>query len=204
LAFGLCGTAAQAAVLVSNAPNLAYGTNMSFALVADDFSLGGTSDITGLRFWTLQSASTDYRGSVYWAIHGDSSGAPGAVLQSGTSTVAETPTGNTAGFGYDEYVIDIGVSFQLQAGTYWLALQNAPLGSSDPTEMLWEYSDTGGASGQYIDFQGDGASWLDAGANHAFEILGDGAGQVPEPATVVLLAGGLLAVRLVRRQRLAA
>jgi hypothetical protein len=189
------------ASLVSYAPNQAYGTNMSFALVAENFSISGAGPfaVNSLQFWSLMSATTDYRGSVYWAVYSDATGGPGSVLFSGTASPTASATGKSSAFGYDEYLFDFAVNFSLAADTtYWLALQNAPLGSTDPTEMLWGYSSDGLAgNGQYKDFSlGADPDWLDTDAQHAFSINSDGPNDVPAPATLLLALTGLFAARV--------
>lgn len=207
-AAALCFSAVgHTATLVNNAPNLTSGTNMSFALVAENFSLGGSGsyDISNLQFWSLMQTAGDYSGSVYWAVYSDVAGSPGSVLHSGTAAVAPTATGSSSGFGYGEYLFDIAVNFNLAAGgTYWLALQNGALGSTTPSEILWENSNSGLAGdGKYVDFQ-VGPDWLDAGAQHAFRVIGERVGDppppgVPTPATWLLALGGVLgATRMAR------
>jgi hypothetical protein len=201
-AIALCWSAvSHTAPLVSYAPNQVSGTNMSFALVAENFSIAGPGPfaVTSLQFWSLMSASTDYRGSVYWAIYSDAPGEPDSVLFSGTASPNPSATGNSSSIGYAEYLFDFNVSFSLAGDTtYWLALQNAPLGSADPTEMLWGYSDDGlSGNGQYKDFQlGANPDWLDAEAQHAFAINGDRPNDVPAPATLLLALTGLFAARV--------
>ena len=205
LAMGFC-VASHGAVLVSQAPDQVSGTNMSFAQVADNFSLGFVVNLTSIKFWSVQSAPGDYSGSVFWSIYSDASGSPGSVLFSDTATPAAVATGNSTGFGYDEYEFNIAVAFQLLAGDYWLALHNGPLSQTDSVEMLWATSTSGvGPSGQYDDL-GDApdGGWLDSGNEHAFELSGDRVviqpPGIPEPSTLALLFCGLLAARSVRRQ----
>ena len=207
LAFGTCA-ASQAAIVVSNPPDQVYGTNMSFALVADNFTLGGIYDISSIKFWSIQSTAADYSGNLYWAIYSDAPGSPGAVLQSATTAVAALATGNSTGFGYGEYVFDIAVNFQLAAGDYWLALQNDALGSTTSTEMLWETSSAGIApAGQYRDFLINPSDWVDTGNEHAFQLNGQLVGDpppppggVPEPSTLALVFASLAAAVALRRQ----
>ena len=198
LALGLAH-AAQAAIVFNNgAPNQVFGVNMSGNVVAEDFSIGSTTDVTNLRFWSIQSAIGDYSGSLSWAIYGNAGTQPGAVLQSGIASPAATSTGLSTGFGYREFVFDIATVFQLVAGNYWLGLANNPLNPANPSEMLWETTGGGiGSNALYL----DGPSWINSGSNLAFFIEGTpaGPGTVPEPSTLPLLVIALVAAGLVRR-----
>ena len=196
--------ASYSATIVSNLPNQTSGTNMSFAQVADNFTLGFDINLTKLRFWSVQATPGDYSGAVFWAIHSNAAGSPGTVLFSGTAAPAATATGLNTGFDYDEYIFDFAAAGLLTAGDYWLSLQNSALGSTNATEMLWETSSGGTApAGQYIDFT-DNQGWIDSGNEHAFQIIGDrvviAPPTVPEPTTLALLLGALVAAGTVRRQ----
>ena len=196
--------ASYSATIVSNLPNQTSGTNMSFAQLADNFTLGFDINLTNLRFWSVQATPGDYSGAVFWAIHSNAAGSPGTVLFSGTAAPAATATGLNTGFDYDEYIFDFAAAGLLTAGDYWLSLQNSALGSTNATEMLWETSSGGTApAGQYIDFT-DNQGWIDSGNEHAFQIIGDRVviepPTVPEPTTLALLLGALVAAGTVRRQ----
>lgn len=199
LALGLA-QAAQAAIVFNNgAPNQNYGVNMSANVVAEDFSIGSTTDITNLSFWSIQSAAGDYSGSLSWTIYSNAGAAPGAVLLSGIASPVATPTGLSTGFGYREFVfVGISAVIQLFAGTYWLGLANNPLNPGNPSEMLWETTGGGiGSNALYL----DGLNWIDSGSHLAFFIEGTPAvpGTVPEPSTLPLLVIALVAAALVRR-----
>ncbi|MCV2368656.1 PEP-CTERM sorting domain-containing protein [Roseateles oligotrophus] len=203
VALGFSQAAMSAAVYDNGVPNQGWGTQMSEFQVADNFSISAASDISKIRFWSIQSAANDYSGSVYWAIYSNAAGAPGALIQGGVSaTIAESATGLQTGFEYAEYMLDIAVNFTLGIGDYWLGLHNGALGNTDPTEMLWATTATGAAvAGQYL----DGADWIDSGNEHAFLLEGRAVvqppgGDVPEPASWSLALAGLLAAGAVRRK----
>lgn len=193
--------ASQAAIVYNNgAPDRVSGTNMSGNQVAEDFIIGATTDITNIRFWTIQSTAGDYSGNLFWAIYSNSLGQPNAVVQGGAAVaVTETATGLSTLFNYAEFVIDIPVAFQLAAGTYWLGLANSPLDPADPSEMLWETTASfGSLDGLYL----DGADWFGTGNDHAFLIEGRNVivppPGIPEPGTLALLVGALFAARVTR------
>jgi len=197
LTLGLSFVAHGAVIHDNGAPDQIFGVNMSNFVVAENFSIAAATDITNIRFWSVQSLLADYLGDVFWAIYANSASLPGAVVQ-GNTTAAITPTatGNSTGFGYAEYVFDIPVTFQLAAGNYWLGLSNSPLNTVTPTEMLWSTTSVGnGSAAQYL----DAGNWLDSGSELAFRLDGDVAG-IPEPATFILLTGGLAAAAFLRRK----
>jgi len=200
-ALGLCSAASAVTLYDNGAINLVSGTGMSEFQVAENFTLTGALtnfNFTNLRFWSIQSAAADYKGSVYWAVYSNGASQPGSILFGGTTAaVTGTATGGSTGFGYGAYVYNIPVSFTLPAGNYWLGLHNGALANITPSEMLWATTTTQiGSFGLYR----DGANWISSLNEHAFLLEGT-AVPIPEPTTVALLLAGLLGtVGVVRRR----
>jgi len=193
--------AVQGALIYNNgSPDQVSGTNMSEFLVAENFTLSAAADITNIRFWSIQDAETSYTGSVYWAIYSNVLNQPGSILDGGvTAAILGMATGNSTGFGYAEYVFNIPVAFQLAVGDYWLALHNGALSNITPSEMLWSTTTAAiGSSSLYLDPLG----WISSGNEQAFQLDGTpvSPGSVPEPSTLALLFGGLLATAFLRRK----
>lgn len=207
----LCALLACAAVLVAaplaahagggvvydnGAPDHQSGNNMGFAWQADDFSLAAGASITGLSFWSLE-ADGAYRGSISWSILSDANGAPGGtVIASGTeSSIARTGLGSWLGL--DEFRNDFSLAtpLALEAGTYWLVLHNgAASDTGDPNEFLWETSALNGST-PGMEMLDSGAPWSSNFNEHAFQVS-----AVPEPASVLMLAAGLMLAGWIRRR----
>ena len=201
-----------APVYNNGAPDQAYGTQMSEVVVAEDFTLGAMTTIANIQFWSIQSAATDYRGSVYWVVYSNVLGLPGAILFGNTAVATPAvATGNSTAFGYAEYEFNIDVvDFTLAAGNYWLGLHNGPLASIDATEMLWETTASSIVSeSKYFDST---SSWVGAGTHLAFALDGTGVvvppppppppppTGVPEPGTLALVGLAVLVARVARRK----
>lgn len=206
----ICGLLACAAVLAAplaahaggvtvydnGAPDHQSGNNMNFAWQADDFSVGAGASVTGLSFWSLE-ASGAYRGSIAWSIMSDAPGAPGGtVIASGTES-SITRTGLGSYLGLDEFRNDFVLSapLALGAGTYWLVLHNGSATDfGDTSEFLWETTGANGSTPGMEMLDGSGP-WTGNFNEHAFLVS-----AVPEPASVLMLAVGLLLAGYMRRR----
>jgi hypothetical protein len=188
--------AASAGTVHDNgAPNHESGNNMGYAYQAEDFSFGGGS-INGVSFWSLEAADA-YRGSISWAIVGDNGGSPtGTILASGMeSGVSRTSIGSYLGLTEFSNAFSLSSSLSLGAGTYWLVLHNGSFDNlGDPNEFLWETTTLDGRMGGMESFDG-GATWTGNFNEHAFQVS-----AVPEPASVLMLAAGMLLVGALRRR----
>ena len=167
-----------------------WTVNFGFA-VSDSFTLNSTSTVNGLEF-----------GSVMF---------PGDVLESAEVSVTSQEFGGTTYFDQNVSFTASGCvdnefgymvctqtgSFdgpQLNAGTYWLNLQNAVTNTGDP--VYWDEN-----SGPSL------ASENTVGTipSEAFTILGrqsSGTGSTPEPSSIVLFGSGIVGVAGLLRRKL--
>lgn len=181
-----------AIVFDNGAPDHQSANNLGFAWQADDFTLSTGTSITGFRFWSLE-AKDAYRGSISWLI---TRALGGTAIASGTlDTVRRTGLGESLGL--DEYLNELSLTapLALGSGTYWLVLHNGGFGDlGDPNEFLWATSAANGSLRGMESFDG-GATWTSNFNEHAFQVS-----AIPEPASVAMLAAGMLIVACTRRR----
>lgn len=183
------------------------GSNLTSFVQAQDFNIGFTSNLTGIRFWSLEATPNDFSGQIGYRILSDAGGTPGAtVLDSGLVSPTRIAAGSVLGLNQFQNDFAINVA-GLTAGTYWVELHNGPLGNnSDLTQYYWSWADIGGANaattrGQEDDLLVAGVSWLTNDAEHAFAVFGD---RVPDPNPTPVpgtLALAFLALGLIARSR---
>jgi hypothetical protein len=190
----------HAAVIVNNGvPNQSGGANMNGFREADDFTVAGPTQIQQIRFWSLQGSAADYSGSISWSICGDASGAPGASCTSGSSSPAGAATGNSA-LGLVEYVYEFATNVLLQAGNYWLVLQNGS-NAAQAGDFYWAFADDTQGNSQSLELAVADPQWTGNLAELAFQLEGERVAPpgVPEPGSL-LLAATALAAAFVRRR----
>lgn len=192
---------ATAQVLYNNGtPDGTDGVSVSpFSTQAEIFTLGSNS-IAGAFQWyafadgftVVPTLTADY----HWAIRNDDGGTPGTFVTDGTVTggvgtltgfACCDGSGKYAGYFFDQSIAPV----SLGAGSYWLTLDNFDDGALG--RGYWAVSGSSGSA----EFSQDGGvtftPYFETGL--AFSILGpESVAVTPEPATLPLLATGLVAI----------
>jgi hypothetical protein len=192
---------ASAGVLYDNGPInggiIAWTINEGFA-VTDSFELATNSTVTGVNFgaWAFGG---DTPLSVDWIISTSNAFDGSTSVGSGTASLTNAFQ-VTNGYGYNVYQSNFSVgSRQLNAGTYWLQLQNAVTTNAYP--LYWDEND--GLSLAYENTIGQLGSGSDPpGGSESFQILGAVGTATPEPSSLALFGSGILLMAGVLRRKL--
>jgi hypothetical protein len=185
-----------------NAWTIDYGLELG-----NSFVLTGNSTIQSINI-ALWVAPGDNLTSVDWQILANNGSNPltGTILESGTTSPDATllESGNAWGYNIYEESFDI-TPLALSGGTtYWLTIQNAVVPSGD--FIFWDQSD--GPSTFYHNtlgyFPGPPGGYSCGGlctGSESFQLLGTSGPTVPEPGTLLLLGGALIALAGIRRKK---
>src|SRR5258708_7079973 len=117
------------------------GSQMSDTYQGQDFVLSALSNLTDVRFWSLEASGADYTGSIFYQIVNNSGGVPGlTVYDSGLLSPTRVAAGTVLGF--NQFQNDFAINApNLAAGTYWLLLHNGPLSSTAFSDFYWSWTD---------------------------------------------------------------
>ncbi len=185
--------AANAVVAYDNLGSSRDGSDPVFGVgpLAASFSSASGGALSSVRLLLTNGNSASDPGSIDVRLMADNSSAPGVMLADFGTLADKSITTSPA-----QYALSLAAPVLLAADTrYWIEL----VSSAFPSAVEWSWSlDQGapGVAGQLVFGQSFGVLPNDGGA-YQMSVL------VSEPGTVALLAGGLVALGLGRRSRLA-
>ena len=208
-AVSVCAAVAPALGQVTvngGAPNGGAGWNIfDDNRAASVFSLSGSTSFNAIRFWGILFQNAPYTPDIFWQILRDDGGSPGTSVALEGNAVADATlrTELASSPGAFSWQFDLATGARtLSDGVYWLALHDGPLdpGGFTGSSLIWE---TTAAPGAYDiqTFSIDNTWSPGAPAGLAFDLRTMPVVATPEPASVILLASGLLSIGGVAARR---
>src|ERR1039458_2881744 len=197
---------------------LAFLSSLSAQVLYDDGPINGTVNAWTINFGYLISDSITFAQTAtvggfdlgVWEYPGDQTltvdwsitAQPysGNIYGQGTASVTDTFI-SVNQYGYDIDKLSAAISGPtLNAGTYWLNIQNAVSKLGDP--VFWDENSGVGCTGDNgmgggCPSEACGGTCIDGQAGippESFDILGTASGQTPEPGSFVLFGSGILGV----------
>ena len=153
LAFAIYGSASpwsqEAFDAVPGAAPVTSAVAATDFILAQSFTPSRAEIVVGDGDATPDGVVDNLEGALGWGLYSDSSGAPGTLLQSGTTEapLQMTVIGASATVGdYAAVRLDLSTVGSLAAGSYWLAVREGPwgTGAADGTETSWLVSEVFG------------------------------------------------------------
>jgi PEP-CTERM motif len=171
---------------------------INFGYVVSDTFVAGSATTIGSFSFGVWEFPGDTMSSVDWSITSGENG--GTAYGGGTASVTDKfLSTNQFGYNIDEISVS-GLNVPLNAGTYWLNLQNATVPSGDP--VYWDENSGAGCSGKDCPSSAS-ESAVGTIPSEAFTVHGGmSTNQMPEPSSILLFGSGILGLAGVVRRRL--
>jgi hypothetical protein len=182
----------------ANGTTDAWTINFGY-IVSDSWVEQSATTVTGFYLY-LWEFPGDTVSQVDWSITSGENG--GTVYGSGTATGKDTfICTNQYGYDIDHFAVT-GLNVALNAGTYWLNIQNASVASGDP--VYWDENSGIGCNSPGCPSKAS-ESAVGTIPSEAFTIIesgGTSTGMTPEPSSIMLFGSGILGLAGVLRRKL--